>query len=93
MQVGYTKISATRTKYFFEKEGRTVELVIDHMVDTQMADVWFKAGEVSGIMPFIEALAHEADKAQYIPAAHTAAKMAVEQQQLDHDSEMGVEGV
>jgi hypothetical protein len=70
MQLAYSRISQTRTKYFFQKDGVDIEFYIDHDAQTGMADLWVRPGYSKGI----DVLAGEMISAGFQAAVEDAKK-------------------
>lgn len=54
--LGTCKINATRTKYFFQKDGQDLEFYIDRDPSTGLATLWIRPGYTDAMGEFITAL-------------------------------------
>lgn len=59
IKVGYCLISKTRTKFFYQKDGKELEFYIDRDPSTSMAELWIRPGYTDALMPLINELIAE----------------------------------
>lgn len=60
MKLGYCRITKTLTKFFYEKDGKSLEFYIDRDIPTSTAELWFKPGTVDARHEFTRDFADEA---------------------------------
>jgi hypothetical protein len=64
VQLGYCRITKTRTKFFFQQDGKEIEFYIDRDPSTSMATLWIRPGYTEAVPQFIAALVLNSAQAQ-----------------------------
>lgn len=64
IQLGYSRISKYRTKFFFQSAGRDLEFYIDRDPSTSIATLWLNPGVTEATQAFLGALTLEYRRAE-----------------------------
>lgn len=64
VDMGYARISETRTKFFFESAHGTLEFFIDRNPENGIASLWISPDETEGGLQFVAELLRELDRAK-----------------------------